>query len=161
MVVDLPCFSVARCLASWYAFLLLFFLRHAFTSSHWPCICLFCNLHLCPDLSFNLSKVFGSFWIASLFFRSRLWSQRSTISGVTQGFVFRRCLPRSLSAVSVTALLKLVTMESRSASSSTSLARGANLLSAQLSIRAYVHIVPTECEILKIVSPVMCIFCFL
>ena len=28
---------------------------------------LFCHLHLCPDLSFNLSMVFGSFWFASLF----------------------------------------------------------------------------------------------
>ena len=48
---------------------------------------------------------------------------RSKISGVTQGFLF----PRSSAAVSVTALLKWVTMESRSASSSTSIARGANL----------------------------------
>ena len=44
---------------------------------------LFCHLHLCPDLSFNLSIVFVSFWL--FFFRSRLWSQRSRISGVTQG----------------------------------------------------------------------------
>ena len=28
---------------------------------------LFCHLYLCPDLSFNLSKVLGSFWLASLF----------------------------------------------------------------------------------------------
>ena len=28
---------------------------------------LFCHLHLCPDLSFNLSIVFGSFWLTSLF----------------------------------------------------------------------------------------------
>ena len=28
---------------------------------------LFCHLHLCPDPSFNLSIVFGSFWFASLF----------------------------------------------------------------------------------------------
>ena len=48
-------------------------------------------------------------------------------SGVTQGFLFRRCLPRGSATVSVTALLKWVTMESRSASSSTSIARGANL----------------------------------
>ena len=48
------------------------------------------------------------------FFRSRLWSQTSRISGVTQGFLFRRCLPRSSVAVSVTTLLKSVTTESRS-----------------------------------------------
>ena len=57
----------------------------------------------------------------------RLWSHRSRISGVTQGILFWRCLPKSLAVVSVTALLKWVTMESRSASSSTSIARGANL----------------------------------
>ena len=85
---------------------------------------LFCHLHLCPDLSFNLSIVFGS---PFFFFRSRLWSQRSRISEVTHGFLFRRCLPRSSAALSVTALLKWVTMESRSASSSTSVARGPNL----------------------------------
>ena len=28
---------------------------------------LVCHLHLCPDPSFNLSIVFGSFWLASLF----------------------------------------------------------------------------------------------
>ena len=84
---------------------------------------LFCHLHLCPDLSFNLSIVFGS---PLFFFRSRLCSQRSRISGVTQGFLFQRCLPRNSAARSVTALLKWVTMESRSVSSSTSIARGAN-----------------------------------
>ena len=78
-----------------------------------------CHLHLCLDLSFNLSIVFGSFSSGLVFGHS----------GVTQGFLFRRCLPRSSAAVSVTgtALLKLVTMESRSASSSTSIARGANI----------------------------------
>ena len=88
---------------------------------------LFCHPHLCPDLSFNLSIVFGSFWLALFFFRSRLWSHRSRISGVTQDFLFRHCLPRSSAAVSDTALLKWVTMESRSASSSISVARGATL----------------------------------
>ena len=34
MVVDLPCFSVVRSLTGWYAFLLLFFLRHASTAWH-------------------------------------------------------------------------------------------------------------------------------
>ena len=28
---------------------------------------LFCHLHLCPDLYFNISIVFGSFWLASPF----------------------------------------------------------------------------------------------
>ena len=68
MVVDLPCFSVVRSLTSWYTFLLLFFLRHSLdflALIMYPSI--FCHLHLCPDLSFNLSIVFGSFWFASLF----------------------------------------------------------------------------------------------
>ena len=82
-----------------------------------------CHLHLCPDLSFNLSIVFGSFWLASLFFSGLVFGH----SGVTQGVLFHRCLPGSSAAVSVTVLLKWVTMESRSASSSTSIARGANL----------------------------------
>ena len=125
MVVDLPYFSVVRSLTSRYAFLLLLCLRHASTSLHWPCIpvsfaifisvLIFLLISLCPSGSLLL------------FFRSRLWSQRSWISGVTQGFLFRRCLPRSSPAVSVTVLLKWVTMEFRSASSSTSVARGANL----------------------------------
>ena len=28
---------------------------------------LFCHVRICPDLSFNLTKVFGSVWLASLF----------------------------------------------------------------------------------------------
>ena len=46
--------------------------------------------------------------------RSRVWSQRSRIAGITQDFRFRRCLPRSSRAVSVTALLKWMTMKSKS-----------------------------------------------
>ena len=99
LVVDLSCFSNVRSLASWYAFLLFFFLRHASTSWQTLYLSLFCHLQLCPDLSVNLSIVFGSFWLASLFLH---------VSGVTQGFLFRRWLPRSSAAVSVTAL-QLVT----------------------------------------------------
>ena len=128
MFVDLPCFSVVRSLTRWYAFLLLFFLRHASTSWHWPYIqvsfAIFISVLIFLLISLKSSAPFGS---PLFFFRSRLWSHRSRISGVTQGFIFRRCLPRSSAAVSVTALLKWVTMESRSASSSTSVARGANL----------------------------------
>ena len=85
---------------------------------------LFCHLHLCPDLSFNLSIVFGSFWLASIFLQVS-----SLVTKIThlRGYLFRRCLSRRSAAVSVTALLKWVTMESRSASSSTSVARGANV----------------------------------
>ena len=79
------------------------------------------------DLCFNLSLVFGSFLLASLFLQVSSLVTKIKDPGVTQGFLFRRCLPRSSAAVSVTALLKWVTMESRSESSSTCVARGANL----------------------------------
>ena len=83
--------------------------------------------HLCPDLSFNISIVFGSFWLAFLFLQvSSLVTKIKDLRG-HQGFLFWRCLPRSSAAVSVTSLLKCVTMESRSVSSSTSVARSANL----------------------------------
>ena len=123
MVVDLPCFSVVRSLTNWYGFLPFFLSEacfHFLALTLYPS--LFCHLHICPDLSFDLSVVFGSFSLASFFLQVLSMVTRSRISGVTQGFL----LPSS-AAVSVTALLKWVTMESRSASSSTSVARGANL----------------------------------
>ena len=43
-------------------------------------------------------------------------SQRSTITRINQGFLFRRCLPGSSTAVPVTALMKWLTMESTSSS---------------------------------------------
>ena len=122
-LVDLPCFSVVRSLTSWYTLLLLFFLRHASTSWHWPV-----SKSLLPSSSrpWSSFKSLYSLWLllARLSFSSGLIFGHS---GVTQSFLFRRCLPRSSAAVSVTALLKWVTMESRSASSSTSIARGTNL----------------------------------
>ena len=125
MVVVLTCFSVVRSLTSWYAFFLSEACFYFLALTLYPS--LFCHLHLCPDLSFNLSVVFGYFCLASLFLQVSSLVKRSRISVVTQGFLFRRCLPRSSAAVSATALLKWVTMESRPASSSTSVARGANL----------------------------------
>ena len=76
---------------------------------------LFCHLHLCPDLLFNLSIVSGSFWLASLFLQ--ISSLVTKIKDLRRNprLPLRRCLSRSLAAVSVTALLKWVTMESRSA----------------------------------------------
>ena len=82
---------------------------------------------LLPALKPERSKIFLliSLWLwlllARLSFSSGLVFGHS---GVTQGFLFR---PRSSAAVSVTVLLKWVTMESRLASSSTSIARDANL----------------------------------
>ena len=85
---------------------------------------IFISILICLLMSLQVLAPSGS---PLFFFGSRLWSQRSRISGVIQGLLFRRCLPRSSAAVSVTALLKWVTMASRSTSSSTSEARGANL----------------------------------
>ena len=87
----------------------------------------FCHLHLCPGLSFNLSIVFGSFWLAYRFLQ--VSSLVTKIKDLTRkpGLYLRFCLLRSSAAVSVTALFKLVTMGSSSAPSFTSVARRANL----------------------------------
>ena len=88
---------------------------------------LFCHFHLCPDLSFNLSIVFGSFWSASHFVPvSSLITKIKDLRG-NPGLPLPACLLRSSPSVSVTALLKWVTIESRSATSCTSVARCANL----------------------------------
>ena len=57
---------------------------------------------------------------------SLLLSHRSIISAVTQGFFFWWCLPRISLAVSITAVLKVVIIESRSVSSLSIMVRGAN-----------------------------------
>ena len=108
-----------------HAFFLFFFLRHASTSWHWPVS----MSHLpSSSLSWSFFKSLFSLWLllAGLSFSSGLvLSQKDP--GVTQGFHFQRCLPRRSTAVSVTAVLKWVTMESSSAFSTTSVARGAHL----------------------------------
>ena len=81
-----------------------------------------------PGLSFNLSLVFGSFWLACLFLQiSYLDTKINDLRDNPELPPLRCCLSRRTAAVSLTALLKWVTMESRSASSSASGARGANL----------------------------------
>ena len=128
MVVDLPCFSVVRSSTSWYAFLLLFFLRHDSTFWHWPCIQVsFCHLHLRPDLSFNLSIVFSSFWLASHFLQvSSSVTKIKDLRG-NPGLPLPTLIAKKFNCSVCYCLVELVTMESRSASSSTSVARGANL----------------------------------
>ena len=65
---------------------------------------------------------------SNLFFlSSHLLSHRSRISAVIQGFFFWQCLPRISLAVSVTAVLKVVIIESVSVSSLLMMVRGANL----------------------------------
>ena len=63
MVVDLPCFSVVRSLTR--VVILSEACFHFLALTLYPSI--FCHLHLCPELTFNLSILFGSFWLASLF----------------------------------------------------------------------------------------------
>ena len=128
MVVDLPWFSDVRSLTSWYAVLLLFFLMHASTSWHWHCIQVSFAIFIFVLIFLLISIFLAPSGSPLIFLRSHLWSQRPRISGITQSFLFRRCLPRSSAAMSVTALLKGVTLESRSAISSTSVVQGANLL---------------------------------
>ena len=63
-----------------------------------------------------------------LFLSSLLLLHRSRISAVTQSFFFWWCFPRISLAVSVTAVLKVVIIESMSVSSLLMMVRGANFL---------------------------------
>ena len=129
IAVDLLCFSVIKSLSIWYAFLLVFFLRHASTS--WHCSDPVSKSRLPSSfLSWSFFQSLYSLWLVltCLSFSSGLiQGHKDQISVVTQGFSFRRCLPRSSAAVSVPVLLTWMTMASRSTSSSTSVARGVYL----------------------------------
>ena len=82
-----------------------------------------CTSWSCCSLPCIFSDPSGS----NRFFLSYLhWSHRSRISAVTQVFFFWRCLPKILLAVSITAVLKVVMIESRSVSSLSMMVRGAN-----------------------------------
>ena len=67
MVVDLLCFSVVTSLTSRYAFLLLFFLRHASTSWHLPGIQATFAISISVLIFLLISIVFGSVWLPSRF----------------------------------------------------------------------------------------------
>ena len=101
---------------------------HASTSWHWPSIqvsvAIFMSLQIIMLISYSLWPLQAHL---SFFFGSCLWSQQSGTSLVSHDFFFWHCLPRSVFAVSVTTLLNSVTLESISASSFTSIVRGATL----------------------------------
>ena len=71
MVVDVPCFSVVMSLTSWYAFLLLFFLRHFSTSCHWPCM----QVSFATVISVLIFILISPSGSPLFFFKSRLRSQ--------------------------------------------------------------------------------------
>ena len=67
MVVDFPFIIVVWSLTSWYAFLPLFFLRHASTSWHWAYNAgLFRHSHVFPDLFVDLCSIIVNFKLISL-----------------------------------------------------------------------------------------------
>ena len=80
MVVDLPCFSMSGLGLCFLAIILSEACFNFLTLALYPS--LFCHLHLCPDLSFHLSIVFGSFWLASLFLQvSSLFTKIKDLRG--------------------------------------------------------------------------------
>ena len=127
-VVAFPCFRVIKSFMSWYALLLLFFLR--FYSVSLQCspiqfsFSFFMHLLMLLFTSLYFSDPSGS---SHYFLSSLILSHKSRISAVIQGFFFWRCLPRISLAVSVTAVLKVVIIESMSVSSLPMMVRGANL----------------------------------
>ena len=106
---------------------------------HWPSVKVNFAIFISVLIFLLISLLHLAFSRSPVFFvKSPLLSQRSRISEVIQGFLFRRCLLRSLwsTAVSIAALLKWMIMESKTASSSSSMARGANLLSVAAAWKA-------------------------
>ena len=92
----------------------------------------------------------------NLFFVSfLLLLHRSRISAVFQGFFFWRCLLRIYLAVSVTAVLKLVIIESMSASSLVMMVRGANF-QLILTWKVFQHIVILQ--LLGVFCVLACLF---
>ena len=126
-VVAFPCFTVVKSFASWYALLLLFFLRcfqshyrvllscflFPFSCTSWRC----CSL---PCISQILQVQIASFSVFSFCRTDQEFLQWPRF------FFFWRCLSRILLAVSVTAVLKVVIIESRFVSSLFMMVRGAN-----------------------------------
>ena len=127
-VVTSLCFTVVKSFTSWYALLLMFFLRFSSISLHWSPIqfslafLMYLLMLLFTSLYFSDPSGSNLFFLSSL-----LLSHRSRISAVIQGFLFWQCLPRISLAASVTAVLKVVITESMSVSSLLMMVRGANL----------------------------------
>ena len=127
-VVAFPCFTVVKSFTSGYTLLLSFFLRLSSLSLHSSpsqfSSAFFMHLLMLLFTSLYFSDPSGS----DLFFLSSLLLlHRSRISTVTLHFFFYwRCLPKISLAVSVTAVLKVVIIESMSLSSLFMMVRGAN-----------------------------------
>ena len=85
----------------------------------------FSLFHAPLDVVVHFLVFLRSFRLKSLLFQFSSLSHRSRISAVIQGFFF--CLPRISLAVSVTAVLKVMIIESMSVSSLLMMVRGANL----------------------------------
>ena len=129
-VVAFPCFTVVKSFTSWYTLLLLFFLRFssiwlhcspiqfslAFSCTSWCCCSLSCIFQILQAQIFSFSV---------LSFRR---TDQEFVQWSRFFFFFWRCLQRISLAVSVTAVLKMVIIESMSVSSLLMMVRGANLL---------------------------------
>ena len=87
----------------------------------------FCLFHAPLDVAVHFLVFLRSFRFES-FLSQFSPSHRSRISAVTQGFLFWQSLPRISLAVSVTALLKVVIIQSMSAFSLFMMVRSANFL---------------------------------
>ena len=113
-VLAFLCFTVVKSFTSWYALLLLFFLRFSLISPH--CFPIQFSLALAMHLWMLLftSLYFSDLLGSNHFFLSfLLLSHRSRISAVTQFFFFFFLLTMfAKQAVSVTAVLKVVIIES-------------------------------------------------
>ena len=126
-VVAFPCLTVVKSFTSWYALLLLFFLRFPSISLH------------CSPIQFSLAffmlllmSLFTSLYFSDpsgsnrFFLSSLLLLHRSIIYAVTQGFFLLTMFAEDLTGCSVTAVLKVVIIESRSVSSLIMMVRGVN-----------------------------------
>ena len=136
MILDssrFPLFHSGQSFTSWYALLLLFFLRFSSISLHCSTTqffsAFFMHLLMLLFTSLYFSDPSGSnlFFLSFSFFSLSLLLYRSRISAVIHGLFYWRCLPRTLLAVSVTAVLKVVIIESRFVLSLLIMVRGANL----------------------------------
>ena len=113
MVVNVPCFSVVSSLTNWYAFLLLFILRHASTSWHWHSMLVSFAIFIPVLIFLSVSIMFTpSLHLASSFLQVSALVTSIQNLRVNTGLQFSCC-------VSIP-LLKWVSIESKWAFSSTS-----------------------------------------
>ena len=123
-----PCFTVVKFFTSWYALFMLFFLRFSSVSLHCSPI-QFSLLFSCTlDIIVHFLVFLKSFMFKSFLSQfSPFVAQINNHCSDPVFFFFWRCLPRISLAVSITAVLKAVIIESRSVASLSTIVRGANL----------------------------------